>query len=277
VIRPAHARPQGGICLKVAMFGDVIGRPGRVRALSVIARLKATGAVDFVVVNGENAAGGMGLTPEVAREMLDGGVDVITTGNHVWNKREMADYLDKEDRVLRPANYPSQVPGRGWTVVSCQSVRIAVLNLQGRVFMQPIDCPFVRGRRAVDEIGSSADIIVADFHAEATSEKQALGIYLDGAVAAVVGTHTHVQTADERVLPGGTAFITDLGMCGPVDSVIGMDADTVIPRFITALPSRFAVAKGPVIVSGVIIEADHSTGRARGIQRLMETFYDYLR
>jgi len=277
VIRPAHARPQGGICLKVAMFGDVIGRPGRVRALSVIARLKATGAVDFVVVNGENAAGGMGLTPEVAREMLDGGVDVITTGNHVWNKREMADYLDKEDRVLRPANYPSQVPGRGWTVVSCQSVRIAVLNLQGRVFMQPIDCPFVRGRQAVDEIGSSADIIVADFHAEATSEKQALGIYLDGAVAAVVGTHTHVQTADERVLPGGTAFITDLGMCGPVDSVIGMDADTVIPRFITALPSRFAVAKGPVIVSGVIIEADHSTGRARGIQRLMETFYDYLR
>jgi len=263
--------------LKVAMFGDVIGRPGRVRALSVIARLKATGAVDFVVVNGENAAGGMGLTPEVAREMLDGGVDVITTGNHVWNKREMADYLDKEDRVLRPANYPSQVPGRGWTVVSCQSVRIAVLNLQGRVFMQPIDCPFVRGRQAVDEIGSSADIIVADFHAEATSEKQALGIYLDGAVAAVVGTHTHVQTADERVLPGGTAFITDLGMCGPVDSVIGMDADTVIPRFITALPSRFAVAKGPVIVSGVIIEADHSTGRARGIQRLMETFYDYLR
>ncbi len=277
MIRPAHARPQGGICLKVAMFGDVIGRPGRVRALSVIARLKATGAVDFVVVNGENAAGGMGLTPEVAREMLDGGVDVITTGNHVWNKREMADYLDKEDRVLRPANYPSQVPGRGWTVVSCQSVRIAVLNLQGRVFMQPIDCPFVRGRQAVDEIGSSADIIVADFHAEATSEKQALGIYLDGAVAAVVGTHTHVQTADERVLPGGTAFITDLGMCGPVDSVIGMDADTVIPRFITALPSRFAVAKGPVIVSGVIIEADHSTGRARGIQRLMETFYDYLR
>ena len=277
MIRPAHARPQGGICLKVAMFGDVIGRPGRVRALSVIARLKATGAVDFVVVNGENAAGGMGLTPEVAREMLDGGVDVITTGNHVWNKREMADYLDKEDRVLRPANYPSQVPGRGWTVVSCQSVRIAVLNLQGRVFMQPIDCPFVRGRQAVDEIGSSADIIVADFHAEATSEKQALGIYLDGAVAAVVGTHTHVQTADERVLPGGTAFITDLGMCGPVDSVIGMDADTVIPRFITALPSRFAVAKGPVIVSGVIIEADHSTGKARGIQRLMETFYDYLR
>ncbi len=277
MIRPAHARPQGGICLKVAMFGDVIGRPGRVRALSVIARLRAAGAVDFVVVNGENAAGGMGLTPEVAREMLDGGVDVITTGNHVWNKREMADYLDKEDRVLRPANYPSQVPGRGWTVVSCQSVRIAVLNLQGRVFMQPIDCPFVRGRRAVDEIGSSADIIVADFHAEATSEKQALGIYLDGAVAAVVGTHTHVQTADERVLPGGTAFITDLGMCGPVDSVIGMDADTVIPRFITALPSRFAVAKGPVIVSGVIIEADHSTGRARGIQRLMETFYDYLR
>ncbi|MBP7784569.1 MAG: TIGR00282 family metallophosphoesterase [Firmicutes bacterium] len=263
--------------MKVAMFGDVIGRPGRVRALSVIARLRAGGAVDFVVVNGENAAGGMGLTPEVAREMLDGGVDVITTGNHVWNKREMTEYLDKEDRVLRPANYPSGVPGRGWTAVSSGSLRLAVLNLQGRVFMQPIDCPFIRGRQAVDEIGSSADIVVVDFHAEATSEKQALGLYLDGDAAAVVGTHTHVQTADERVLPGGTAFITDLGMCGPVDSVIGMDANTVIPRFVTAMPSRFAVAKGPVVVSGVIIEADHSTGRARGIERFIEMFYDYPR
>jgi len=260
--------------LKVAMFGDVIGRPGRVRALSVIGRLRAGGAVDFVVVNGENAAGGIGLTPEVAREMLDGGVDVITSGNHVWNKREMAEYLDKEDRVLRPANYPSGAPGRGWTVMSSGSLRLAVLNLQGRVFMQPIDCPFVRGRQALDEIGSSADITVVDFHAEATSEKQALGLYLDGGVGAVVGTHTHVQTADERVLPGGTAFITDLGMCGPIDSVIGMDPDTVIPRFITALPSRFAVAKGPVVVSGVIIEADHSTGRARGIERFIEVFYD---
>ena len=270
MIRPAHARPQGGICLKVAMFGDVIGRPGRVRALSVIARLKATGAVDFVVVNGENAAGGMGLTPEVAREMLDGGVDVITTGNHVWNKREMADYLDKEDRVLRPANYPSQVPGRGWTVVSCQSVRIAVLNLQGRVFMQPIDCPFVRGRQAVDEIGSSADIIVADFHAEATSEKQALGIYLDGAVAAVVGTHTHVQTADERVLPGGTAFITDLGMCGPVDSVIGMDKEAVLKKFFTLIPQKYEVGRNDVEVQGVFVTIDTDSKRCLNIERIKE-------
>lgn len=260
--------------MKVAMFGDIIGKPGRVHTLSVIARLKASGAVDFVVANGENAAGGIGLTPEVAREMLDGGVDVITTGNHVWNKREMAEYLDKEDRVLRPANYPSGVPGKGSTVVFGGGFRLAVLNLQGRVFMQPIDCPFVCGRHALGEIGSSADIVVVDFHAEATSEKQALGLYLDGGAAAVVGTHTHVQTADERVLPLGTAFITDLGMCGPIDSVIGMDASTVIPRFVTALPSRFAVAKGPVVVSGVIVEADHSTGRARRIDRFVETFYD---
>ena len=161
--------------MKVAMFGDVIGRPGRVRALSVIGRLRAGGAVDFVVVNGENAAGGMGLTPEVAREMLDGGVDVITTGNHVWNKREMNDYLDKEDRVLRPANYPSGAPGRGWTVVSSGSLRLAVLNLQGRVFMQPIDCPFIRGRQALDEIGCSADIVVVDFHAEATPRNRRSG------------------------------------------------------------------------------------------------------
>lgn len=263
--------------MKVAMFGDVIGRPGRTRVLAAVAALRARREVDFVVVNGENAAGGMGLTPEVAREMLDGGVDVITTGNHVWSKREMADYLSRESRVLRPANYPVGVPGRGWTIVSGSSLRLAVLNLQGRVFMQPIDCPFVRGRQAVEEIGSSADIIVVDFHAEATSEKQALGLYLDGSVAAVVGTHTHVQTADERVLAGGTAFITDLGMCGPVNSVIGMDPDTVIPRFLTALPSRFSVARGPVVLSGVIVEVDHSTGRARGVQRFLEEFHDTIR
>jgi metallophosphoesterase (TIGR00282 family) len=260
--------------LKVAMFGDVMGRSGRRAALRHIARLRAEGSVDFVVLNGENAAGGIGITPEVAEELLDGGVDVVTTGNHVWNKREMAGYLEQEARVVRPHNYPPDVPGRGWYIAHAAGYRLAVLNLQGRVFMQPIDCPFRSADRALAEIGDKADAVVVDFHAEATSEKQALAMYLDGRVAAVVGTHTHVATADERVLPGGTARLTDLGMCGPVVSVIGMDADTALPKFITALPTKFEVAQGPVGVSGAIIEISHSTGRSRSISRIMEEYDD---
>ncbi|MCR4425754.1 MAG: TIGR00282 family metallophosphoesterase [Firmicutes bacterium] len=256
--------------MQVAMFGDIMGRPGRTWAIRKIAEVRAGGLCDFVVANGENAAGGMGLTPEVARELLDAGVDVITTGNHVWNKREMAAYLPIEPRVLRPANYPRAVPGSGFHIVRNHGYRLAVINLQGRVFMDPIDSPFEIGDAVVDMVASSADAIVVDFHAEATSEKQALAIHLDGRVSAVVGTHTHVQTADERVLPRGTAYITDLGMSGPIDSVIGMDPDTVLPRFLTGLPTRFNVARGPVVVEGVIIDIDHATGRARSIQRVRE-------
>mgnify|MGYP000960430490 CR=1 FL=1 len=233
--------------------------------------------VDFVVVNGENAAGGIGLTPNVAKEILGAGVDVITTGNHVWRDREMAGFLPSERRIVRPANYPQGVPGHGWTIVNRDALRLAILNLQGRVFMQPIDCPFMVADAAVDRIGSDADAIVVDFHAEATSEKQALGLYLDGRVSAVVGTHTHVQTSDARILPNGTGFITDLGMCGPINSVIGMDPETVIPKFITAMPSRFEVGKGPVVISGVMIEVDTSTGKTKDIQRFSEETDDTIR
>jgi metallophosphoesterase (TIGR00282 family) len=222
--------------LRVVMLGDIIGRPGRRHTLRWIEELRSREEVDFVVVNGENAAGGIGLTPNVAREILDAGVDVITTGNHVWRDREMAGFLPSEKRIVRPANYPQGVPGYGWTIVTRDALRLAIVNLQGRVFMQPIDCPFIVADAVIDRIGSDADAIVVDFHAEATSEKQALGLYLDGKVSAVVGTHTHVQTSDARILPNGTGFITDLGMCGPINSVIGMDPDTVLPKFITAMP-----------------------------------------
>ncbi|MEA4884601.1 MAG: TIGR00282 family metallophosphoesterase, partial [Clostridia bacterium] len=195
--------------MKVAMYGDLIGRPGREGAARHIAEMRSRGEADFVIVNGENAAGGIGLTPEIAREILGAGADVITTGNHVWNKREMMAYLPTERRVVRPANYPAGAPGYGWTIVVSNGYRLAVVNLQGRVFMQAIDCPFAVADRVIDTIGSQADAIVLDFHAEATSEKQALGLYLDGRVSAVVGTHTHVQTADARILPCGTGFITD--------------------------------------------------------------------
>ncbi|MGI6146245.1 MAG: TIGR00282 family metallophosphoesterase [Firmicutes bacterium] len=266
--------------MRVAMFGDVVGRPGRRAALHYVARLRADDSVarpDFVVLNGENSAGGIGITPEVADELLAGGVDVVTTGNHVWAKKEMADYLLRQHRVLRPYNYPPDVPGRGWCIVNANGYRLAVLNLQGRTFMHPIDCPFRAADRALEEIGDQADAVVVEFHAEATSEKQALAMYLDGRVAAVVGTHTHVPTADERVLPGGTARLTDLGMCGPVVSVIGMDADTVIPKFMTALPSRFSVASGPVAVMGAIIEIHHATGKCHSISRIMEEYDDTIR
>jgi len=263
--------------LRVAMLGDIIGRPGRRHTLRWIADLRSREELDFVVVNGENAAGGIGLTPDVSLEIFDAGVDVITTGNHVWRNREMAGFLQTEKRVLRPANYPQGVPGNGWTIVTKGALRLAVLNLQGRVFMQPIDCPFICADRAIEQIGSNADAIVVDFHAEATSEKQALGLYLDGRVSAVVGTHTHVQTSDERVLANGTGFITDLGMCGPVNSVIGMDPDTVIPKFITAMPSKFEVGKGPVIVCGVIVEIDTSTGKTKYVQRFLEELDDTIR
>ena len=212
--------------MRVAMFGDVVGRPGRRAALHYVARLRADDSVarpDFVVLNGENSAGGIGITPEVADELLAGGVDVVTTGNRV-GQEGMADYLLRQ-QGLRPYNYPPDVPGRGWCIVNANGYRLAVLNLQGRTFMHPIDCPFRAADRALEEIGDQADAVVVEFHAEATSEKQALAMYLDGRVAAVVGTHTHVPTADERVLPGGTARLTDLGMWAVV-SVIGMDADT---------------------------------------------------
>jgi metallophosphoesterase (TIGR00282 family) len=253
--------------VKVAFFGDIVGKPGRTALEAGIAYAKAMGA-DFVIVNGENASGGMGLTPETAKQILDLGVHAITTGNHVWSKKEMVEKISGLDRVIRPANYPQGVPGRGWCIVRSNSYRLAVVNLQGRVFMGGNDCPFLKADEVVGLIGADADAILIDFHAEATSEKAALGLYMDGKVAGVVGTHTHVQTADERILPLGTAYITDVGMCGPLNSVIGMDKDTVIPRFLNGMPTRFEVGNGQAVTNGLMMEFDHSTGRAKAISRI---------
>lgn len=253
--------------MKVAFFGDVVGKIGRTALEAGIDKVRAEGA-DFIIVNGENAAGGIGITPETAKQIKDLGAHVITTGNHVWSKREMAEKISEMDGIIRPANYPPGVPGRGYVVVRSNSYALAVVNLQGRVFMGGNDCPFRKADEIIGSISSEADAILVDFHAEATSEKVALGLYLDGRAGAVVGTHTHIQTADERVLPNGTAYITDVGMCGPLDSVIGMASETVIPRFLNGMPTKFEVGNGSPMINGVVIEIDHSTGRARSIDRI---------
>jgi len=227
--------------------------------------------VDLVVANGENSAGGFGLTSEILRELRSLGVDVITTGNHVWDKREIIDVLERDKGLLRPANYPAGTPGCGHGVFETPGgVKVGILNLEGRVFMNNLDCPFTLADKLVDELRQQTPLIFIDFHAEATSEKMALGWYLDGRVSALVGTHTHVQTADERVLPGGTAFISDVGMTGSRDGVIGMGREAVIEKFLTQRPARFEVAKKDPVLCAVVIDIDETTGKARQIERVME-------
>jgi len=257
--------------MQILFLGDVVGRGARRLLRRELRRIRAENDVDFVIANGENAAGGRGIDPDSLEEMFDAGVDVLTSGNHIWQHRSLLPYLDREARLLRPFNFAQGSPGHGWVVVEARNgVRIGVLNLIGRVFMGNYDCPF----RAADEVlgGPAADaqVVVVDMHAEATSEKVGMGWYLDGRVAAVLGTHTHVQTADERVLPEGTAHLTDAGMCGPIDSVIGMRRDEVLERFLTQRPARFAVAKGPVVLQGAFIDVDPGSGSARSIRRLRE-------
>lgn len=256
--------------LRVLFLGDVVGRPGR-RAVASFLRGFGPKRPDFVIANGENASGGKGIDPETAEELQDAGVDVITTGNHVWQKREIVPYLRDTERVLRPINLAPGAPGVGSTVRPARGgIPIGVLNVIGRVFMPPADCPFRAVDGAIDELRRRAPVIVVDMHGEATSEKVAMGRYLDGRASAVVGTHTHVQTADEGVLPGGTAYVTDVGMCGPEDSVLGVRADRVIERFLTQMPTRFDVAAGPVSVQGACIDVDETTGRAVAITRIRE-------
>jgi 2',3'-cyclic-nucleotide 2'-phosphodiesterase len=253
------------------MVGDLIGRPGRTAAEGLIPALREERALDFVVVNGENVAGGMGLTVSTARALFAAGVDVITSGNHIWDKREIYAELDREDRILRPVNYgETGVPGRGWGVYhAAEGSEIAVINAQGRTFMQPIENPFTMLDRILDEGADELPSVrLVDFHCELTSEKNAFGLHLDGRVSAVCGTHTHVPTADERILPRGTAYITDIGMTGPVHSVIGFDPATVLPRFMNALPTRFEVGSGPVVFNAVQIDVETATGRATAMQRI---------
>lgn len=258
--------------VRLVFLGDVVGRPGRRAVAAYLRGLPASERPDFVVANGENASGGKGIDPETAEELQDAGVDVITTGNHVWQKREIGPYLQETERVLRPFNMAPGVPGVGCTVRGTRRGRVpvGVINLMGRVFMPPVECPFRAADRALDALQGRAAVIVVDMHAEATSEKVAMGRYLDGRTALVIGSHTHVQTADETVLPGGTAYLTDAGMCGPEDSVLGVRSDRVIERFLSQLPTRFDVAAGPVLVQGAIVEMDETNGRAIAIRRIRE-------
>jgi 2',3'-cyclic-nucleotide 2'-phosphodiesterase len=258
--------------MRLLFLGDVVGRPGRRAVASVVRRLQAAEDLAFVVVNGENASGGKGIDPDTAEELFDAGIDVITSGNHIWQSKAILPYLDENGRLLRPGNYPRTVPGRGWVVRPARptGVPVGVINLIGRAFMGPADCPFETAERALVEIDGQARVILVDMHAEATSEKVGMGRFLDGRVSLVVGSHTHVQTADDGVLPGGTAYVTDAGMCGPEDSVLGMRTDQVLRRFRTQMPVRFEVATGPVLVQGVLVDVDEGTGRATAIRRVRE-------
>ncbi len=250
-------------------ISDIVGDPGRRAVKQHLAALRREYSVSLVVANGENAAGGFGITPKISDELLSMGIDVITTGNHVWDKKEIIEHIDREERLIRPANFPPGVPGNGSVLVEAGGVKVGILNLMGRIFLSTIDCPFRRGREEVRSLkDKGARVVLVDFHAEATSEKVAFAHFMDGNATAVLGTHTHVQTADERILPKGTAYMTDVGMTGPHDSVIGVTADIAIERFLLQTPKRFDTAKGPATLQAVLISADDETGRATRIERI---------
>jgi 2',3'-cyclic-nucleotide 2'-phosphodiesterase len=261
--------------MKILFIGDIFGQPGRRIVKEALPGLLEEYSPDLILANGENAAAGFGITPPLVEELLGLGIAVLTSGNHIWDKKEILPYLAEhaDGRLLRPANYPSgpgQAPGYGLYLGNTRAgVKYAVMNLQGRVFMPSIDCPFRAADRLLEQIPAEVKLRIVDMHAEATSEKMALGWYLDGRVTAVVGTHTHVPTADEAVLPGGTAYITDVGMTGPYDSVIGIDKASVVQKFLNQLPTRFEVAKGDVRLSAVLVETDSASTRALSIQRIM--------
>jgi len=258
--------------VKVLFIGDIVGAPGRDTVHQLLPGLVRSEGIEFVIANGENAAGGKGLTPAVARELFAMGIHVLTNGNHVWHNKEIIDVLGRDERVLRPANFPQGVgvPGRGSGIYRASNgVKVGVLNLVGRVFMHPYDCPFRVGRQEVERLRLETPIIFIDFHAEATSEKIALGWYFDGQVSAVIGTHTHVATADAHILPKGTAFVCDVGMVGPLHSVIGMEVEPIVQRFLTQLPTRFSpVEKGPTVFNSVLLDIDDASGRALRIERI---------
>jgi 2',3'-cyclic-nucleotide 2'-phosphodiesterase len=256
--------------MKLLFVGDVMGKPGRRALRALLPRLVDRHQADYVVVNVENSAGGYGVTPEVLGEIDDLPIDCYTTGNHVWDKKEGMEILDRDPRLLRPANYPQGNPGKGLYVgETAAGIPVATINLEGRVFMSSLDSPFAAAERLLAGLDKTVKVILVDFHAEATSEKQAMAFFLDGRVSAVLGTHTHVPTADERILPGGTAMQTDVGMTGPYESIIGMRTDKVLKRFLLQTPSSFEVAKRDVRLAGAVIDIDEATGKARGIERLL--------
>ena len=255
--------------MKVLFIGDIFGEPGRRAVARNVPRLVAQRQIDIVIGNGENAAGGFGITPELAEELFDLGLAVITTGNHAWDKKEILDYFPREPRLLRPANYPSGVPGYGSVVVeSASGEQVGVLQLMGRAYMPTLDCPFQVVKKELAMLKKRTVAVIVDMHAEATSEKMAMGHHLDGEVVAVVGTHTHVQTADDQILPKGTAYLTDIGMTGPLHSVIGVKKELAIEKFLTGMPRRFEVASGPSVFCAVLLELDARLGKALSIERI---------
>ena len=255
--------------MRILMIGDIVGRPGRRAILENLSCLRREMNIDFVIANGENAAAGHGITKEIAKQLFNAGVDVFTMGNHVWNKKEVFDYIEKEKRLLRPANYPPGTPGVGYQLYETnKGVTIGVVNVSGRIYMQELDCPFRTMDYILKQLQYQTNLIFVDFHAEATSEKVAMGWYLDGKVTAICGTHTHVQTADERILPNGTAYITDIGMTGPRDSVIGVTTEIVLEKFITQMPRRFEVADTTYQLNAVVIDVNPDNGQALKIDRI---------
>lgn len=257
--------------MKILFIGDIIGRPGRRAVAALLPAIREEQQPDLVIANGENAAGGFGLTPKIADELFTLGIDVLTSGNHIWDQKEIDPYLRQNNRLLRPANFPVADLGRGTVILSPEKrpeIKVGILNLAGRVFVGPADCPFRCGRREVDQLRQQTPIIVVDFHAETTSEKNALGLYLDGLVSLLVGTHTHVQTADERILPKGTGMISDVGMVGGRFSVIGMKADRIIEKFLDGRPQRYEVDKSDIVLNALLAEIDETSGRTLKLQRL---------
>ncbi len=255
--------------MRVLLIGDITGSPGRKIIKARLAKLRAKESIDFTIANAENAAGGSGITPTIAEELFSCGVDVLTSGDHIWKRREIFEIIGREERILRPANYPEAAPGFGWGVYKTKKgEKLGVINVVGRVFMQAVDCPFRRVIDCIKEIEKETKIIFVDVHAEATSEKVAMGWYLDGLVGCVFGTHTHIQTADEKILPRGTAYITDLGMTGPFDSVIGRRKEQILERFLTQMPARFEMAESDVQMHGAIVEIDGKTSKAASIKRI---------
>ncbi len=255
--------------MRVLFLGDIVGRPGRRAVKELIPSLQKKYDPDLIIANGENAAGGNGITEEIAQELYSAGIDVLTMGNHVWDRKEVYDFIDIDKRIVRPANYPPGTPGQGHVVVTTkQNVKVGIVNLSGRVFLPPLDCPFRVIDTILDSLKTKTSVIIVDFHAEATSEKVAFGWYLDGRVSAVIGTHTHIQTADERILPKGTGFITDVGMTGPRDSVLGVKVEQVLTKFLTHRPTRFEVASGPVELDALFLEIEPESGLTQAIERV---------
>ncbi|WP_413381466.1 TIGR00282 family metallophosphoesterase [Alkalihalobacillus sp. 1P02AB] len=255
--------------MRILFIGDVVGSPGRNMVDEYLPKLKKSYKPTITIINGENAASGKGITERIYKGFMDAGAQAVTLGNHSFDKKDIFEFIDRAKAMVRPANYPEGVPGKGYTFVKINQIEVAVVNLMGRTFLPAIDCPFRKIDQILEEIKERTPYIFVDFHAEATSEKQAMGWYLDGRVTAVVGTHTHVQTADERILPDGTAYITDVGMTGPYDGILGVEKEVIIQRFLTSLPARFEVTEGREQLNGVIIDVDPKTGLAKSIQRIL--------